>query len=207
MRVLFLRVAKLLLVGAVCLAAVAASNQPAPLNKKPAKASISDFAVDVEEHQVLVAFKLEGAFDDNLKRRLESGLATGLVFDFELVRKRKIWFNKTVARGKLQVSAMYNAVSREYLVNYKHDGTLIDSRLVRDPEELRLAMSEFEKISALSVEGKKGEFVFRMRAELGTGSLLFFIPTLRTTEWVEERVRVDQNGRLEPEEEVDGPAR
>ena len=207
MRVLFLRVARLLLAGAVCLAVVAASNQPAPHNKKLPKASISDVAVDVEEHQVLVAFKLEGAFDDNLKRRLESGLATGLVFDFELVRKRKIWFNKTVARGKLHVSAMYNAVSREYLINYKHDGTLIDSRLVRDPEELRVAMSEFEKITALSVEGKKGEFVFRMRAELGTGSLLFFIPTLRTTEWVEERVRVDQNGRLEPGEDADGSAR
>lgn len=210
-----LRLAKVSALGGVVIALLAAANQPAP-SKKHAKPTISGFDVDVVQHQVLVSFRLADAFDDNLKLRLDSGLATGIVFDFELVRRRRLWFNKTVATGKLQVSAMFNAVSREYLVNFKHDGALIESRLVRSAEELYAVMSEFEDLTALSADGKEGDFVFRMRAELGTGSLLFFIPTLRTTDWVETRVHVDRNGRLQesppspqeaqqPEASGDGP--
>jgi hypothetical protein len=198
-----LRLTKVLALCALVIAVLAAADQPAP-SKKHTKATISDFEVDVDRHQVLVSFKLADAFDDNLKLRLDSGLATGIVFDFELVRRRRLWFNKTVAEGTLQVSAMFNAVSREYLVNFKHDGALIESRLVRSPEELYAVMSEFEDLAALSADGKTGDLVFRMRAVLGTGSLLFFIPTLRTTDWVETRVHVDRNGRLQQSPEESG---
>lgn len=203
MRTLFLRSAAVFLVGglAAVLLAAGGSNPPASAGKKPPKARIADFAVDVEEQQVLVSFRLEDAFDEDLRRRLDSGLATGIVYDFALVRKRPLWFNKTVARGKLQVSAMYNAVSREYLVNYKHDGALIDSRVVREADELYAAMSRFERLAVLSLAGRKGELTVKVRAELGTGSLLFFIPTLRTTDWEERKIEVDANGRLEAEGE------
>lgn len=197
------RLTHVLVLGGLVIAVVAASSQPSS-GRKPAKASIAGFEVDVEKHQVLVSFKLTDAFDDNLKLRLDSGLATGIDFVFELVRRRRLWFNKTVAKGKLQVSAMYNAVSREYLVNYKHDGALIESRVVRSPEQLYAVMSEFEDLAAISAEGKEGDFTVRMRAVLGTGSRLFFIPTVRATDWVERRVHVDLNGRLDPEESGDG---
>lgn len=186
---------------ALVLLAAAASKAAAPAGKKPPKARIADFEVAVEESQVLVSFKLADAFDEDLRRRLDSGLATGIVYDFALVRKRLLWFNKTVARGKLQVSAMYNAVSREYLVNFKHDGALIDSRVVRDPDELYAAMSRFERLAVLSLSGKTGELVVKVRAELGTGSLLFFIPTLRTTDWAEKKIEIDSDGRLATVEE------
>lgn len=200
----FHRLTKLLFSAALALVALALValapsdmadiDQPSSdsVPKKASKAVIADFKVNIEHHQVLMTFRLANAFDKNLKRRLESGLPTSLVFDFALVRKRRIWFNKTVASGQLQVSAMYNAVSREYLVNYKHDGDLIESKLLRDPEELYVAMSEFEKLAVLSVEGQEGGLVARVRAELGTGSLLFFIPTRRTTEWVEKDIHVER---------------
>lgn len=190
----FHRLAKVLLLAALALVAMAGIDHDQPsqdsASKKVPKAAITDFKIGVEHHQVLMTFRLANAFDENLKRRLESGLPTSLVFEFELVRKRPIWFNKIVASGQLHVSAMYNAVNREYLVNFKHDGDLIESKLLRDPEELFAAMSEFEGLAALSIEGREGELVARVRAELGTGSLLFFIPTRRTTEWVEKNIHV-----------------
>lgn len=188
----FQRLSKVFLPAALALVALAGIDQPSPASTaKVAKAAITGFKVDIEQNQVLVTFRLVEAFDEDLKRRLESGLPTSLIFDFELVRKRRIWFNKVVAHGQLQVSAKYNAVNREYLVNYKHDGDLIESKLLRDPEELYAAMSEFENVVALSVEGQGGDLVARMRAELGTSSWLFFIPTRRTTEWVEKPLRID----------------
>ncbi len=71
--------------------------------------------------------------------------------------------------------------------------------MVREPDELYAAMSRFERLAVLSLAGKKGELMVKVRAELGTGSLLFFIPTLRTTDWAEEKIEVDSNGRLEPQ--------
>ena len=196
MKVFSLRPLSLPLAAGLLLLAVMAAGQTAPghsepATKKPPKARITDLTVTIEGEQVLVSLRLTHAFDENLKRRLESGLATGIVFDFELVRKRRLWFDRTLAKGQLQVSAMYNAVSRDYLVNFKHDGVLIESRLLRDPDALYAAMAELERLAVFPVAEWRGEVVVRVRAELGTGSLLFFIPTLKTTDWEEEHVDIE----------------
>lgn len=168
---------------------------PPPAGRK-LKPYIAGFGVELEAPRALLSFRLVGAFDDNLLERIESGLATGLDYGIELVKNRRFWFNKTVDQGQLQVVAMYNAVNDEYLVNYKYDGDLISSRLVRDPEELRAAMTEIEDLPVFNLAERHGELRLRVRAELGTGSFLFFIPTLRATDWVEARLRID-DGEIE----------
>jgi len=191
------RLLEIFLSSALALVPIAAAADKGTGGGKGPKARIAELAVDVEERQVLASFKLTDAFDDNIERRLESGLATSIVFDFELVRKRRLWFNKKVEKGEYQVVAMYNALNREYLVNYKHDGQLTESRLIRDAAELYTAMTEFEKLAIFSLAGKKGEYTVRTRAELGKTSVLFFIPRLRTTDWAEQRIEVGENGRAE----------
>ncbi|MCP4661978.1 MAG: DUF4390 domain-containing protein [bacterium] len=187
----FSSIVGLLPVGLIVLTAIAAVAGDTP------RARIEGVRVELAEHQVLLAFKLANAFDDNLQRRIQSGLPTGIVFDFELVRARKGWFNKNVDSGTMQVVAMYNAVTREYLINYKHDGNLIESRVVREAEELRAAMTDFSGVPVFSLESRGDERLqVRIRAELGTRTLLFFIPTTLTTEWAESRIFV--GGRGEP---------
>ncbi len=187
----FSSIVGLLPVALIVLTAVAATARDTP------RARIEGVRVELAEQQVLLAFKLANAFDENLRRRIRSGLPTGIVFDFELVRARKGWFNKDVDSGTMQVVAMYNAVTREYLINYKHDGNLIESRVVREAEELRPAMTEFSGLPVFSLENRGGERLqVRVRAELGTRTLLFFIPTTLTTEWAESRIFV--GGRSEP---------
>ena len=173
---------------------------PAPA-RDGEKARIVDLLTEVEEGKVLVSFALEGAVDEKLEQRIASGLATGIVFDFALVRVRKGWFNKNVKTGSLQVIVMYNAVSREYLVNYKHDGDLIESRLIRDLEELYAILTRIERLEIFSLAGLDGEHLHvRVRAELGTRSILFFIPSIRATDWAEsQRFRVGTNGQAAEE--------
>jgi hypothetical protein len=174
----------------------------ATLSVVPARVRAADTArlvgleVELKEQKVLASFELEGAFDEKLKERIASGLATGIVYDFELVRLRKAWFNKDVHVGSLQVIVMYNAVSHEYLVNYKHDGDLIESRLIHDPAELEAALTRIERLEIFSLEGLADEPLrVRVRAELGTSSILFFIPTIRATEWIEsERFTLVKEG-------------
>ncbi len=194
------RLLEILLASGLALVSVTAAADKGAAGGKGPKARVVDFAVDVEERQALVSFTLVDAFDENLEFRLESGLATGIVFDFELVRKRRLWFNKKVEKGKFQVVATYNALNREYLVNYKQDGVLTQSRLIRDAEELYGAMTEFQKLAVISLDGKQGQYVVRVRAELGKTSILFFIPKLRATDWVEQVIEVGGNGSEAPGE-------
>ena len=84
---------------------------------------------------------LRDAFDEEFRRRLDSGLPTSLVYEIELTRERRLWVDKTVGRSRLQMIVMFNALTREYLLNQKLDGELIESRVVRDQEELRTAMT------------------------------------------------------------------
>ena len=128
-RLLFL--APLLALSSAATAQTEADSQDVPAEEVRQEwtgpARITDVRLAFDKGQIQLSFKLLGALDDNLRKRLESGLPTSLTFDFQLVRTRKSWFDKSVDDGTLQVTAMYNAVTREYLINFKHDGNLIDS--------------------------------------------------------------------------------
>ena len=177
--------------SAVAQTEVGAPDAPAPEARQEwtGEPRLTDLRIAFEDRQIQLSFKLLGAFDDDLRKRLESGLPTSFTFDFELVRTRKSWFNKSVDSSTLQVTAMYNAVTREYLINLKHDGVLIESRVVKDDAELEAAMTEFSGFQAFSTEGKNlhQRMRVRVRAELRTKTVFFFIPSTVDTDWAETR--------------------
>lgn len=148
---------------------------------------VSELQLKIEESQVQVSFQLDDAFTEDFLRRVESGVPTGFVFDFQLVRDRKTWFDSNVDNASLRVDAMYNAVTREYLINFKHDGNLVESRVVRELEDLQQAMTEFSDFAVFAIEGKaaRQRLRVRVRAVLGTRMFLFFIPRTQSTDWVE----------------------
>ena len=144
----------------------------------------------IEGQQVLGSFRLVDAFDENLLKRIESGIPSGFTFSFQMVRDRKSWFDKGLLSSQLRVDAMFNAVTRTYLINFKHDGQLIESRVVRDLDELRQAMCEYESFPLFEVSREQMGQRLRLRARalLGTHHIFFFIPRDTTTGWAESRL-------------------
>lgn len=163
----------------------------------PSDPRVSIQGLTLDGPQVRLSFRLDNAFGENFQRSLESGLPTGFTFVFQLARPRKGWFNNTLDSANLRVDAMYNPVTREYLINYRRDGSLIESRVIREPEELRLAMTEFSDFPIFSVEGRRAgqRLQVRMRAELGTGTILFFIPKTISTDWASRRFQITEGDR------------
>lgn len=150
------------------------------------KARISAFDVSVEGDSIRAGFILENSFGPELLERIRTGLPTGFDLKFKLVRPRRRWFDNDIASSTFQVVAMYNAVTREYLVNYKLNGKLIESRVLLDEDELHAAMTRFEKLEIFDVESVRGNRLFvRARAALGSKSLFFLIPTTVKTDWTE----------------------
>jgi hypothetical protein len=169
-----------LLVAGLLAAAAAA---PA-LAQEPA---VTDLSITLSGFQIFAAFRLEGGFGPEIRERIDSGLPTGIVFDLELARDRKRWWDEVIDSTRLEVVAMFNAVTREYLVNTKHEGKLIDSRTVRDPAELEAMMTRFQAVPVFVLDepSRRERYLVRARAELGTGNVLGFVPVMRSTDWVE----------------------
>ncbi len=153
------------------------------------KPRITDLRVTLQGNRLEAGFELVDGFGDELVERIRTGLPSGYDFQFRLVRDYKRWFDNDIEGCDFQVVAMYNAVTREYLVNYKIDGKLIQSRVMRDLEELRRGMTRFEQIPIFTLDeiGGRRRLLVKARAKLGSRTIFYFIPTTVTTDWVESR--------------------
>lgn len=153
----------------------------------PSEPEIRDLSIAATGGQVLVSFRLEAGLTAEVRERIESGLPTSLVYELELLRDRKRWWDSGVETSRVEIVAMYNAVTHEYLVNTKHDGKLIGSRTVREIEELERTMTELAAFPAFEVvaESSRTRYLVRVRVGLGAGAFLGFFPYQRSTSWVE----------------------
>ncbi|HSM50287.1 MAG TPA: DUF4390 domain-containing protein [Thermoanaerobaculia bacterium] len=152
--------------------------------------AVTDVVAALDGREVRVSFRLAEAFDERVRERLAAGLPTGFTYEIELLRDRKRWWDAGLVEASLEVAAMYNALSRDYLLNFKRDGRLVESRTVRELADLERAMTEVGGLAAFSVpDGVRGRkrLLVRVRAKLGAGTVLGFIPTERETAWAESR--------------------
>lgn len=151
------------------------------------KAEITALTIREERGQVLVSFQVENGWSEELQARLNSGLPTGFVFEIELKRDRKRWWDAHLESCRLERIAMFNAVTGEYLLNTKRDGRLLGSQVVRNPEELRQELTRVSGWPAFAVPQlpARARYLVRVRMELEPGEFLGFLPYERTSSWVE----------------------
>ena len=152
-----------------------------------ADAKISEIKVTLDGERVLASFALQDAFDHRLSERVDSGLPTSILYQIELDRDRKRWWDQKLRDSTLEVVAMYDAVARAYNVHYKLDDKLIESRTVRDRQTLEEAMTHVERLPVFSVAGLPHEWrlLVKAEAELGSRTLLSLIPVTNSTKWRE----------------------
>jgi hypothetical protein len=147
--------------------------------------------VALEGDRVLASFVLEDAFDRRLESRLESGLPTSILYRLELHRDRKRWYDRRLEENTLEVVTFYDAVARTYTVHYKLAGELVESRTVRDRQEVQDAMTHLGPLPVFSLEqvrdqvSERGRILVKVRAELGSRTFLSFIPVTVATDWAD----------------------
>ena len=165
---------------------ILAAQPPREGSSRNSKAGITSLSVVRDGAALLVSFRLDRALDERTWEKIESGLPTGFTYDIEVQRLRRRWFDKRIGATRLQVVAMYNALTREYLVNFKRDGELYASRVVTSAADLERALTVFEKLPSVEFEDDQaGRFVLRVRAELRSRTRLGLIPDRVHTAWVE----------------------
>ena len=154
------------------------------------EARIEQLHVQRDGQRLLVSFELVDGVDEPMLNKIQSGLPTELEYTFRLHRPRTWWFDKTYSRSTLQIIAMYNAVTQEYLINYKQDGRLIESRVVTDLQALHQAMALINALPAFGdIEDKPPQRTqLQVRADFGQRHVLLLFPTRINTSWARFRI-------------------
>ncbi len=155
----------------------------------PDKPHLTDLQVTLVGPRVEVSVELINGFSEQLFQEIQTGLASGITYQFVLSRDQKLWFDNKLGNSRLEVTAMYNAVTREYLINFKQDGKLIDSRIARDREALEQAMTRIDGLTVFRLESANPNrrLQVRARADLGSKTTLLIIPSRIRTDWVRSR--------------------
>ncbi len=154
-----------------------------------AEAKITDFQVGLDGSQVLASVTLDHAFDRRFVARVDSGLPTLILYRFELDLDRRHWWDPRLKSNSLAVMAIYDAIARTYTVHFRLDDKLIESRTVHDRKALEAAMTRIERLPVFNLADirNRRRLLLRVRAELGSRTVLSFVPVVITTDWVESQ--------------------
>lgn len=172
------------------LASLAASLVLVLASAATAEPHLVDLQVALDGRDVRLSFALAEAFDAELSERIQAGLPSGFIYRFRLYRDHQRWFDGDLGVAKLEVVAMYNAVTDEYLVNTKLDDELITSESVHDPAQLERALTRFAGLHVFTLDPdvpSDWRLLVRVRAELAAHTRFLFVPTTVATPW--ERTR------------------
>jgi hypothetical protein len=174
------------LLTSAALAVLLSLPAPAAANEVP---QIAELQIALAGDTAHVSLRLEGAFGPEVLERIESGLPTGFRYRLQLQRDRKRWWDARLLETRVEVLAMFNAVTREYLVNTKQNGKLVESRIARTVPELEAALTRIERLPAFSLATVRpgSRLLVKAQAELGARTVLSFIPTSVQTDWTESR--------------------
>jgi hypothetical protein len=152
-----------------------------------AEPQITGFRIAVDGNQVVASLQLRGGFNHRFAQRVESGLPTPILYRFELDLDRKNWWDRRLRACTLELVAMYDAETRLYTVHFRLDDKLIESRTLRDLRGAEATMTRIERLPIFNLEDVPDtqRLSVKVRAELGTRTILSLIPVDVTTDWVE----------------------
>ncbi|MFQ5700776.1 MAG: DUF4390 domain-containing protein [Acidobacteriota bacterium] len=149
--------------------------------------SVAGLRVDTTSHDIYVSFEVKGAFTEEIRERIDSGLPVTFQYDMEVSRRRAFWFDKTLVRKKITTTVSYDTLTRQYSLSKKMNGEVAETSVaVNDPDMMRW-MTHLDRIrlgdpTALGAIGKDSLYV-RVKSRLQRKFLFFFIPSSLETGW------------------------
>jgi len=139
--------------------------------------------------RVTVRFNLAAAFDKRRVDQVEAGAQTIITYIVEIYRDRPNWFDEGISRSRIEVSAQFNSVTREYLLTYRRDRKLVRSETFTDLDALEKRMTTIDEPALFDIGRRRAyKMKVRVKADLRRGWMLWVIPVQISTRWREARV-------------------
>jgi hypothetical protein len=128
--------------------------------------------------QVLVSFELDGAFTDEVRAAIQSGLPTSFTYDVELRRAVPLWVDRLISSARVTATVRFDNLTRRYQVMVTHDGRVADTQTTGDEEIVHRAVTQFQRLPLFSTRPLEAnaEYYIRVRVETRPRNALFVIP-------------------------------
>jgi len=138
-------------------------------------ARITDVIVTNTRDDLILYFKVEGCFTEDLQQAILSGVPTTFVFMASLVRVRNFWKDKNLASLQLRHTVKYNNLKNEFVITRSED----DGRciVVNSLGEAKIIMAEVENVKIAKLNGleRNHRYQVRIKAELSKITLPFYL--------------------------------
>jgi len=168
---------KILSVPLLALGILAAGDAGSP--------EIAGLSVTEHSGHYQASFRLESAFDEEILSKIGSGMETTLVYQIEVLHRRRFWLDDRFRQFRMETVVRYDSLSGQYSLGLKLDGEVQRSSTTDRPEEMRLWMTEIRGIDLGPVSAfvPPEDFIVRVKSDIRTRFVLLFIPWGRDTGW------------------------
>lgn len=100
----------------------------------------------VADGQILASFAMPGAFTDDAREVMQSGLLLTFRFTVALRRPNGMWWDQTIRETTAAASVKFDNLTRSYQVSKSLDGHIIWSDRTMDLAQARTWMTTFDRV-------------------------------------------------------------
>ena len=118
------------------------------------------------EDHVLVSLELRGAYTDEVRDAVASGLETTFSFDIELRQPVAFWLDRTVDRVTVLASARYDGLSGRYRVTRLVDGRVEQVQVVEEEAAVRRLLTTLERLPLFETHELEANGDYRVRVRV-----------------------------------------
>ena len=117
---------------------------------------------------VLVSFELAGAYTEDIRSMIRSGLQTTFRYDVDLKRRAVFWPDNTVASAILATAVRYDNLTEQYSIARTLDGRVEKTVVVDDEGEVQALLTQYDRVPLFSTASLEPNSEYHVSASLKT---------------------------------------
>ena len=139
------------------------------------EAVLKDIIITNTRDDLLVYFKVQGAFTEKIEKAILSGVPTSFSFLIALYRVRDLWPDEEIADMRLTDTIKYDNLKKEFRVSRSWQTD--NPRIVKSFDEAKKLMTDVDSLRVVPLNRlKKGlRYQLRAKAELSKHTLPFYL--------------------------------
>ena len=120
------------------------------------------------EDHVVVSLELPGAYTEEIRDAVASGLETTFGFDIELRQPVAFWLDRTVDQVSVSASVQYDGLTGRYRVRRIVDGRVEQVQVVGEEAAVRQLLTTLERLPLFSTRDLETNGDYRVRVRVDT---------------------------------------
>ncbi len=122
----------------------------------------------VSDHDVVVSFDATGAYTDDVRAAILSGLKTTVTYEIELRMVVPTWVDRTIASAIVTVSDQYDNLTRRHTLTRVVDGRIEDEQTTEDEAVVKRWLTSLSRVPVVRTSklDQTRDYYVRVRARV-----------------------------------------